>query len=152
MTSEREFLEQRYQIICQRMAQPNKYDVDAQGRFYITYQPDTNLDYAMMLEGWLIEKLLNEVEEGRVQKALVSWHKKLYELWCEHCNYYRDMKMAYNEWASLPWSFRQEIPEPPQPPELEVKDLKGSIWVVDQRILDVLLDMQTRLTKWLNNP
>ena len=94
MASEREFLERRYQIICQQMAKVNNYDVDAQGNFYLTYQPDPSIDYSLLLESWLIQKLLNEVKEGYVQKALVSWRQKLGTQWRDHCDYYRQLTLA----------------------------------------------------------
>jgi hypothetical protein len=150
MASEREFLKQRYRIICQRMAKINNYNVDANGNFYLAYQPDPNIDYTLLLESWLIQKLLDEVKEGYVQKALVSWRKNLGAQWQEHCNYYREIELRYNEWAALPWPLRWETPEPPQPPDLEVKDVSGHIWVVDSRLLDVLESICVRLAKWMD--
>lgn len=150
MASEREFLERRYHIICQQISKINNYDVDAQGNFYLAYQPDPNIDYALLLESWLIQKLLNEVKEGYVQKALVSWRQKLGALWQDHCDYYREVELRYNEWASLPWPIRIRTPEPPQKPDLEVKDVSGSIWVVDPRLLGVLENLCSRLGKWLD--
>jgi hypothetical protein len=116
-----------------------------------TCPTNPNLDYRLVLEQWLIEKLLREVQEGQVLKALTSWHKKLSVQWQEHCSYYREAEIAYDQWSHLPWSLRIVTPEPPQPPDLEIKDVSGSIWVVDPRLLDVLIDIRTRLTIWLKD-
>jgi hypothetical protein len=151
MALERDFLKLRYQIICKRMAQANEYDLDAQGNFYMTCQPDPNLDYNLVLEQWLIEKLLREVKEGSIQRALTSWHKQLSTKWHEHSIYYRKIAMAYDQWTRLPWALRMETPEPPHPPDLEIKDTNGDNWVVDPRLLDVLKDINTRLEKWLED-
>jgi hypothetical protein len=38
MPSEREFLEQRLAIVDKRLGEPNHFDVDEMGRFYLRYQ------------------------------------------------------------------------------------------------------------------
>jgi hypothetical protein len=148
MSFEREFLEQRFKIVDDRLSQVNEFDVDDKGRFYLRYQHAPTIEYALIREARLLEKLLKEIDEGKIAKALSDWRKSLGEKLRSHREYYRPMQEAYDHWCSLPFPTRIQIPEPPHAPELDVTDSQGHEWVVDEQLLLVLDDMNARLKKW----
>lgn len=148
MLSEREFLEQRSKIVKERLSQVNEFDVDDKGRFYLRYQHAPTMEYALICESWLLEKLLKEISEGKVAKAINDWRKSLGEKLRLHREYYRPMQETYDHWCSLPFPTRIQIPEPPHPPELDVTDSQGREWVIDEQLLLVLDDLGARLKKW----
>jgi hypothetical protein len=77
IVSECEFLKRRYEYVCKRMEHVNPYELDAQGYYHLAYQPHNDIDFNLYLEKWLIEKLLEQIPEGQVMKALASWQKTL---------------------------------------------------------------------------
>jgi hypothetical protein len=68
-----------------------------------------------------------------------------------HREYYRPLQDRHDEWLRLPFPTRIEIPEPLQPPDLEIVDFEGHEWIVDEKLLNVLDDVNTRLKKWVDN-
>ena len=115
------------------------------------YQPSPSTEYALIREARLIEKMLLQVEEGKVSKALGSWRKSLGEKLLKHREYYRPMQEAYDHWLSLPFPTRIEIPEPPPPPEFNIVDSQGYEWIVDEQLLKVIDDVNERLKKWIES-
>ena len=148
MSTEREFLEQRFKIVEERLSQVNEFDTDDKGRFYLRYQHAPYVEYALIREARLLEKLLKEISEGKVAKALTDWHRFLSGKLRSHREYYRPMQEAYDQWSSLPFPTRIQIPEPPRPPELDIVDSQGHEWVVDEQLILVLEDVNARLRKW----
>lgn len=146
---EKEFVTRRLQIVEEKFGQPNKYDVDETGGFHHKIEVSSNVEYSLIREARILEKLSLEVEEGKIQKALTSWRKRLGEEFKKHREYYREMQEAHDKWMQYPWPTRIEIPEPPMPPECEVTDRLGHTWVVDDELLDVLDDIKMRLEKWM---
>ena len=151
MTPEHEFLERRLAIVEERLKQVSNFEVDGNGRFHLQYQPSPFVEYDLIREARLIEKMLAQVEEGKVSKALNSWRKSLGEKLLKHHEYYRPMQEAHNNWLSLPFPTRIEIPEPPPPPELNIIDLQGHEWIVDEQLLKVIDDVNARLKKWVDS-
>ncbi|MBE7435759.1 MAG: hypothetical protein HS100_17720 [Anaerolineales bacterium] len=148
---EREFLERRLPIVEERIKHVSNFEVDKDGRFHLQYQPSPHIEYALIREARLIEKMLVQVEEGKVSNALTSWRKILGEKLLKHREYYRPMQEAYDHWLSLPFPTRIEIPEPPAPPELNIIDSQGSEWIVDEHLLKVIDDVNDRLKKWIES-
>jgi hypothetical protein len=148
MASDREFLERRQKIIEEKLSQHSQYDIDERGGIHIRLDWSPMIEYSLIREARLIEKLLAQTKEGQLSKALALWHKNLGEKLRAHREYYRPMQEVYDRWYSLPFPTRIEIPEPPHSPELEVIDIHGNTWIVDSGLLDVLKDMQARLEKW----
>jgi hypothetical protein len=65
---EREFLERRLKIVEERLEQVSEFDTDDRGRFYLRYQHVPTIEYALVREARLLEKLLAQVPEGKISK------------------------------------------------------------------------------------
>jgi hypothetical protein len=61
------------------------------------------------------------------------------------------MLEAHERWLRIPFPFRVDIPEPPQPPSLHVTDRHCHEWQVDDILLAVLDDLLVRLDKWMQS-
>jgi hypothetical protein len=109
------------------------------------------VEHAYVREVHLIKKLLSKAKEGQVDKALAGWYKFLVDELRKHHEHYKKMQEKYDEWRSLPFPTRIEIPEPPHPPELEVIDTQNDNWIVDGKLLDLIKDMRCRLSKWMTS-
>jgi hypothetical protein len=151
MPPEREFLERRLTIVEERLKHVSNFEVDKNGRFHLQYQPSPFVEYDLIREARLVEKMLVQVEERKISIALVSWRKMLGERLLKHREYYRPMQEAYDHWHSLPFPTRIEIPEPPPPPELNIVDSQGHEWIVDEQLLKVMDDVNERLKKWIES-
>jgi len=151
MESEVEFLKQRLQILEQSINTPVDFDKDEKGRFYLRFNVSPSVEHAYIREAHLIEKLLSKAKEGQVDKALAGWHKFLADELRKHHEQYQRMQEKYDEWRSLPFPTRIEIPEPPHPPELELKDTQNDNWIVDERLLDLIKDIRFRLSQWMTS-
>jgi hypothetical protein len=149
-SQEKEFITRRLQIIDEKLGHPNKYDVDDSGGFHHRIEVSPQVEYALIREARILEKLSLEVDDGKVQKALISWRKLLGEEFRKHKEYYNDMQEAHNAWLQYPWPIRVEMPEPPIPPDCEVTDRQGHTWVVDDELLDVFENITKRLEKWMS--
>jgi hypothetical protein len=99
----------------------------------------------------LLEKLLVQVNEGKISKAISDWRKFLGEKLRLHREHYRQMQVVYEDWLSLPFPTRIEVPEPPLPPDLEILDSQGHEWIVDEQLLAVLDDVSARLKIWIES-
>lgn len=146
---EKEFVTRRLQIIEEKLGHPGKYDVDEKGGFHLRLEVAPNIEYSLIREARILEKLSNEVEEGKIQQALTSWRKLLGNEYRKHKEYYRDMQEVYEAWLKYPWPTRIEIPEPPLPPDCEIADRHGHTWIVDDELLNVFDDLVKRLEKWM---
>lgn len=147
---EKEFVNRRLQIVEEKLGHPNKYDVDETGGFHHRIEFAPNVEYALIREARILEKLLVEVDEGKIHRALVSWRKILGEEFKKHKEHYHDMQEAHDAWLQYPWPTRIEIPEPLIPPNCEVTDRQGHTWVVDDELLSVFDDILKRLEKWMS--
>lgn len=146
---EKEFVNRRLQIIEEKLGYPNKYDVDEKGGLHHRIEVAPNVEYALVREARILEKLSIEVEEGKIQRALISWRQLLGGDLKKHKEHYHDMQEAHNAWRQYPWPTRIDIPEPPIPPDCEVTDRQGHTWVVDDGLLGVFEDVVRRLEKWM---
>jgi hypothetical protein len=151
MSPEREFLERRQKIVEEGLKHISDFEVDENGRFHLQYQPSPFVEYDLIREARLIEKMLAQVKEGKVSKTLVSWRKALGEQLMKHHEYYHPIQEAYDDWLSLPFPTRIEIPEPPLPPQLNIIDSQGHEWIVDEELLKVIEDVNARLKKWIDS-
>jgi hypothetical protein len=149
MASEKDFLERRLEIIEKRLEQPNEYDVHEKGRFHLRFQNAPTVEWGLIREARLLKKLLVQVQEGKISKALRDWRKYLGEELHSHREFYQPVEDAHDAWLSLPFPTRVDIPEPPLPPDLVVVDAQGLEWIVDDHLLAVLEDVSARLKKWL---
>lgn len=147
---EKDFLQQRLHKIEAKLGSPDPYDRDDQGHLHFRLQPSPVVEERLVHEEHLLKKFLNEVEEGEVLQALVSWRKDLGRQWKEYKELFRFLLDAHDHWARLPWQARSITPEPPQLPDLEIEDQHGLIWVIDERFLQVMDDLIERLSKWMN--
>jgi len=147
---EKEFLTRRLQIIEEKLGNPNKYDVDDSGGFHFRIEVSPKIEYALIREARILEKLSMEVKEGKIQHALILWRKLLGQEYKKHKEHYRDMQEAYDSWLQYPWPTRIDIPEPPLPPDCEVIDRQGHTWVVDDELLSVFDDVLKRLQNWIS--
>ena len=147
---EKEFVLRRLQIVEEKLGLPNKYEVDESGGFHHRLEVSANVEYALIREARILEKLSAEVEEGKIRRALVGWRKLLGEEFKKHKEHYHDMQEAHDAWMKYPWPTRINIPEPPMPPDCEVTDRQGHTWAVDNELLNVFDDMSKRLEKWMS--
>jgi hypothetical protein len=151
MPGEKEFLERRLRIVQENLDSHSRFDVDEKGGFHFRLGPSPHVEHDLLREAHLLEKLDAQVVEGKVKRTLDGWRKYLAEKLRAHRDYYRDLQAAFDAWRQLPLPTRIEIPEPPYPPELEVTDVQGNIWIVDERLLSVPGRHEVRLTKWMEN-
>jgi hypothetical protein len=151
MESEIEFLQRRLEILKETIEQPSKFEIDEKGGFHMLLDTSPHIEHAFIREAHLIQKLLSQAKEGQVTHALSKWRKLLGEKLHAHREFYRPMQEAYDHWLSFPLPTRIEIPEPPHPPELEITDVQGSAWIVDEKLFTVIHDLQTRLEKWMSS-
>ncbi len=149
MPSEKEFLVRRLRIVEENLNKHKEYDIDEQGAFHFRFGPNPQREHALVREAHLLEKLISQVQEEKISRALELWSKSLAEKLGIHREYYRDAQEAYDAWLRLPFPTRIEIPEPPHPPDLEVSDVNGTTWVVDEKLLNVFDDIEERLQKWM---
>jgi len=149
-STEKEFVLRRLQIVEEKLRLPNKYEVDESGGFHHRLEVSANVEYALIREARILEKLSIEVEEGKIQHALIIWRKLLGEEFKKHKEHYRDMQEAHDAWIKYPWPTRINIPEPPTPPDCEVTDRQGHTWAVDNDLLKVFDDVLKRLEKWVS--
>ena len=149
-STEKEFVLRRLQIVEEKLGLPNKYEVDESGGFHHRLEVSANVEYALIREARILEKLSTEVEEGKIQRALIAWRKLLGEEFKKHKEHYRDMQEAHDAWMKYPWPTRINIPEPPTPPDCEVTDRQGHTWSVDDDLLKVFDDVLKRLEKWMS--
>ncbi|HVM72342.1 MAG TPA: hypothetical protein VMT91_11335 [Anaerolineales bacterium] len=149
MESEIEFLEHRLQILEKNINAPVKFDTDERGRFYLRFEDSPSIEHAYIREAHLIKKLLAQAKEGKVNRALAGWHQFLFDELRKHHEHYKKMQEKYDEWSSLPFPTRIDIPEPPHPPDLEIRDIQNDNWIVDETLLDLIKDMRSRLSKWM---
>lgn len=147
---EKEFVNRRLQIVEEKLGHLIKYDVDETGGFHHRIEVAPNVEYALIREARILEKLSLEVEEGKIHRALGLWRKTLGEEFKKHKEHFHDMQEAHDAWLQYPWPTRIEIPEPPIPPNCEVTDRQGHAWVVDDELLSVFDDLQKRLEKWIS--
>lgn len=146
---EKDFVNRRLQIVEEELGYPDKYDVDEKGGFHHRIEVAPNIEYALVREARILEKLSLEVKEGKIQRALISWRQLLGEDFKKHKEYYHDMQEAHDVWLQYSWPTRIDIPEPPIPPDCEVTDRQGHTWVVDDGLLNVFDDVVKRLEKWI---
>jgi len=148
-SQEKEFIARRLQIIEENLGHANKYEVDEKGGFHHRIEVSPIIEYALIREARLLEKLSDEVEDGKIRQAIVLWQERLSKEFIKHKEYYRDMQEAHEAWLQYPWPTRIKIPEPPIPPDCEVTDRQGHTWVIDDDLLKVFDDVLERLGKWL---
>ena len=149
-TTEKEFVLRRLQIIEEKLGLPNKYEVDESGGFHHRLEVSANVEYALIREARILEKLSVEVEESKIHRALTVWRKLLGEEFKKHKEHYHAMQEAHDAWMKYPWPTRINIPEPPTPPDCEVTDRQGHTWAVDDELLNVFDDVSKRLEKWMS--
>lgn len=148
-SQEKEFVNRRLKIVEEKLGYPSKYEVDETGGFHHRIEVSPQVEYSLIREARILEKLSLEVEEGKIRRALISWRKLLGEAFKKHKELYHNMQEAHDAWLQYPWPTRIEIPEPPIPPDCEVTDRQGHAWVVDDELLNVFDDITKRFEKWI---
>lgn len=129
--------------------QASQFEIDERGGLHFRLETSPSIEHAFIREAHLLQKLLSQAKEGNTARALSGWRKSLGEKLRAHHEFFRAMQEAYDHWLSLPFPTRIEIPEPPYPPELEITDVQGDVWIVDEKLLNVIDDLQIRLGKWM---
>ena len=149
MSSEIEFLQRRLELLADLIKKPSQFEVDQKGGFHVRLDVSPHIEYNYIREAHTIQKLLSQAQEGQVSQTLTDWRRLLGEKLRTYREYYRPMQEVYDDWLSYPFPTRIEIPEPPHPPELEITDIQGEVWIVDEKLLSVVDDLQARLGKWM---
>ena len=151
LPSEIEFIQRRLEILKETIDRNGQFEIDEKGGFHFRLETSPNVEHAFIREAHLLQKLLSQAKEGQVARALSGWRKLLGEKLRAHRAYFHSMQEAYDHWLNLPFPTRIEIPEPPHPPELEITDAQGNVWIVDEKLSNVIDDLQTRLGKWMSS-
>jgi ribosome-associated translation inhibitor RaiA len=146
---EKEFVAQRLSIVERKLETHSEFDIDGKGGFHLRLDVSPTVEYSLIREARVLEKLGTEVSEGKIRQALISWRKLLEMELRKHKEKYRTMQEIHDDWLRLPWSKRINTPEPPQPPDCEITDRQGHTWHVEKELLDVFDDMVERLDKWM---
>lgn len=148
--AQHKFLLERLKRIEAMLEERCEYEAVEKGRFRYRTLPVANREYRQTRELTILNKLLQQVDDTNVLKALKSWRSVLGKKLRMHRAYYRKLQDTYDAWDRLPWPVKIEIPEPPQVPDPKIVDRQGQVWVIDDPLLDILDDMICRLQKWLN--
>lgn len=147
--SDLEFLRLRLERLEEMLNCPGEFEYAENGRYRYRSMPCIPEEYARIREQALFKKLLAQVKEGQVAKALQDWRKYLGGRLTSHREFYRSLQEAYDHWLSIPFPFRIDIPEPLHPPDLEIEDRQGNLWHVDDALLILIDDVVMRLEKWM---
>lgn len=147
--TEKEFVLRRLAIVESNLQKHSQFEVDDKGGFHFTLEDSPMIEYSLIREARILEKLNNEVGEGNIRRALFSWRNLLESELRKHKEKYRPMQDVHDDWMRLPWPQRIYTQEPPQPPDCEVVDGQGHTWLVEKELLDVFDDILDRLGKWL---
>lgn len=136
MASEKEFVQQRFQIVTERLDDPNA-QIERVDRIQL------------QRERRLFGKLLAAVPEGKVLQTLKQWRQYLGESLLDHKQNRRKQKINYHAWK------RKRRKGDPKPDLIsvgaKVTDKSGYTWVIDDRYLAMMDDSLTRLERWLNS-
>lgn len=138
MVEEREFARERLDIVKRRLENPAAI-IDRLDRIQLER------------EYRLLGRILHEVEEGQVLKALEAWRRYLGG---QLATYSREVlpgiRHRHEQWRQLPPARQEQVPEPPRPVvSTTVTDRNGYKWVIDDRFLLMMDDLIARLRRWL---
>jgi hypothetical protein len=137
MPTELEFTQIRLRLVQERMDDP-----EAQ------IEPKKRL--ALQREFHLLQKVLDELPEGEVLLSLEAWRIYLGKALADHKIRYRTQQEAFDRWLRLSKNRREQLPKPEPPPlGIRVPDHKGNMWVIDDRFLAMMDDLNRRLRRWL---
>jgi hypothetical protein len=164
MSSEIEFIQQRFEIVKKRLEDPKepfrryKRSSSQQG-YQVLGKAQSPVDHPSRIvrlnlqrEYQLLEKVLNEVEEGQVQRTLKAWRRDLGRKFADHRVATQAQREAFDAWQRLPPDDRDKQNKPEQPsPGAIIKDRKGHIWEIDERFLAMIDNLLIRLGKWLSH-
>ena len=138
MPAEREFVQERFNIVKQILADKNR-------------QRTRQEQIALEREHRLLGKILYEVEEGKVLSALTFWQKRFEHDLRIQQKRYGSTGFTRDEWQQLPSEERSHVPEPAKSPKkVIITDRKGQKFVIDDAYILLLNDLINRLQKWLN--
>jgi hypothetical protein len=100
----------------------------------------------------LLGKVLDEVPEGKVLRALEQWRRQFRAELTEHKKTSLPAQMHwYREWQSLPAQEKLWHAEPHYPElEIKIRDRSGYVWIIDPRFLELMDSVIERLKQWLH--
>jgi hypothetical protein len=138
MVSDKEFVRQRFLIVKERLEDEDTF-IERVDRIQL------------QREYRLLGKLLDEVSEGNMVRALETWRTYLGAELAKHQANHRNAQAAFDNWRRLLSEQRSQTPQSRSPSSgTEVTDQNGYIWVVDDRFLLMCDDLIMRLHKWLD--
>lgn len=140
MVSEREFAQARFHIVKERL-EDRSADIERLDRIQL------------QREYRLLGKVLHEVKEGHVLRALKQWRTNFGQALAQHKAAHRAQQEAYDSWWRLSPDKRSQTSKP-EPPSLgvQVTSQDEQVFVIDDRYLAMMDDLIARLEKWLDDP
>jgi hypothetical protein len=145
MQSELQFVRERFAIVKERREKIDTLMIEA------AHEVDRWEMITVRREYRLLGKILAEVTEGRVLKALQQWR----EIHCQKLQAHklrtRAAQNAADEYWRLPAIEREAAGKPPKNPSIGIKfkDTHGEVWVIDDHYIMMMDRMIEQLQRWL---
>ncbi len=138
MSAEREFVQERFNIVKQILADEGKLR-------------KRHEQIALEREYRLLGKILYEVEEGHVLAALKSWQQRFEHDLQIQLKQYETNGFTRDEWQQLSVEVRNHTPEPARSPyKVIITDRNGEKFVIDAAYILLMTDLIKRLQMWLD--
>jgi len=139
MQSELDFARKRFAIVKERRDRIDEMMVDT------AHLVNRKEMIAVRREYRLLGKILAEVPEGSVLRALQQWRERHCHELQAHKRRTRAAQNAADDYWRLPAIERETAGKPPQNPSVGIKitDAHGEIWVIDDRYI-MMMDRKPR--------
>lgn len=145
MPLELEFTRERFAIVKARRERIDILMIEA------AHKVDRQELIAVRREYRLLGKILTELPEGSVLRALQQWRERHCQKLLIHKRRTREAQNAADDYWRLPTNKREAAGRPPSNPSvgIELKDAHGEIWVIDDRYIIMMDRMIEQLQRWL---
>jgi hypothetical protein len=145
MQSELEFVRERFAIVKEQRQRIDRLMIDA------PHKVDRWEMIIIRREYRLLGKILAEVHEGCVLKALQQWREKHCQKLQVHKLRTRGAQNAADKYWRMPAMEREAAGKPPKNPSIgiKIKDAHGEIWVIDDRYIMMMDRIIEQLQRWL---
>ena len=138
MPAEREFVQERFNIVKEMLADKGK-------------QRTRDKQITLEREYRLLGKILYEVDKGNELNALTSRKRRFENDLQIQLKRYEHVGFTRDDWLQLPVEERNHTPEPAKSPKkIIITDQKGQKFVIDNAYILLMSDLIKRLQKWLS--
>ncbi len=145
MTSELVFIQERFAIVKDRRHCIDHLNIDT------PHMVDRKELIAVRREYRLLGKILDEVPEGRILETLKCWRDQHGQKLHRHKLKTRAAQNAADDYWRMPYAEREGIAPPKNPSiGIEITDMHGHIWVIDDRYIMMMNRMIEQLERWLS--